>query len=86
MEKGILEAFQTNIMERLGESYSQNSSYKVALGKEKDLSGRLRDTLTEEQMSIVEEYHTAISATMDICELLAYRQGMRDIVTLLYGR
>lgn len=83
MEKDILEAFQPNIMERLGKIYSQNDSYKAALGKEKELAARLKESLTEEQMAMVEEYHTAISSTMGICELLAYRQGMKDMASIL---
>lgn len=86
MEKNILETSQPNIIERLGEAYSRNGNYKAALEKEKALAGRLKESLTEEQMAIVEEYHTAISSTMGICELLAYRQGMRDMADILYGK
>ncbi len=34
-------------------------------------------------MAMVEQYHSAISATMGICELLAYRQVMKDMVSIL---
>lgn len=83
MEKNILEAFQHNIMERLGEIYWRDDGYRAALEREKELAGRLKESLTEEQMAMVEEYHTAISSTMGICELLAYRQGMKDMASIL---
>lgn len=78
MEKNILEAFQHNIMERLGDD-----GYRAALEREKEAAERLKETLTEEQMAMVEQYHSAISATMGICELLAYRQVMKDMVSIL---
>jgi len=86
MEKTIFEAFQPGLIERLGECYCQNEDYKQELEKEKELAGQLKETLTEGQMALVEEYHASLSATMGVCELLAYRQGMRDMVSILYGR
>ena len=83
MEKNILEAFQPNIVERLGEVYWRDDGYRAAFEKEKELANRVRETFSGEQMDIVEEYHSAISATMGICELLAYRQGMKDMVSIL---
>ena len=83
MEKNILEAFQPNIMERLGEIYWRDGGYREAFEKEKELAGRLKEIFTEEQMAMVEEYNTAISSTMGICELLAYRQGMKDMASIL---
>ena len=83
MEKDILEAFQPNIMERLGKIYWQNDSYRAAFEKEKELAERMRETFTEEQLAMVEQYHTAISSAIGICELLAYRQGMKDMASIL---
>ena len=83
MEKNILKAFQPNIVERLGEVYWRDNGYRAALEREKEAAERLKETLTEEQMAMVEQYHSAISATMGICELLAYRQGMKDMASIL---
>ena len=83
MEKNILEAFQPNIVERLGEVYWRDNGYREAFEKEKELAERLKEIFTEEQMAMVEQYHPAISATMGICELLAYRQGMKDMASIL---
>lgn len=83
MEKNILEAFQPNIMERLGEIYWRDGGYREAFEKEKELAERLKEIFTGEQMAMVEEYNTAISSTMGICELLAYRQGMKDMASIL---
>ena len=85
MEKNIFEAFQPNSMERLGECYCQDDSYKQSMIKEKEIEGRLKESLTEEQMALVEKYYASISATMGVCELLVYRQGVRDMVGILYS-
>ena len=83
MEKNILESFQPNIMERLGKVYWRDKSYRAAFEREKEATERLKETLTEEQMAMVEQYHAAISFTMGICELLAYKQGMKDMASIL---
>ena len=83
MEKNILESFQPNIMERLGKVYWRDKSYRAAFEREKEAAEYLKETLTKEQMAMVEQYHAAISFTMGICELLAYRQGMKDMASIL---
>ena len=85
MEKNIFEAFQPNIMERLGKCYCQDDSYKQCIEKEKEIADRLREELTEEQMILVEKYHAAVYNTVGACEILAYRQGMRDMADILFG-
>ena len=47
MEKNILEAFQPNIVERLGEIYWRDDGYRAALEREKEATERLKETLTE---------------------------------------
>lgn len=83
MESNIPETLQAGILERLGEVYSRNGIYRERIRREEELLKQLGETLTEEQMAMVEEYHAAISATMGICELLAYRQGMKDMADIL---
>ena len=55
MEKNILEAFQPNIVERLGEIYWRDDGYRAAFEKEKELANRVRETFSGEQMDMVEE-------------------------------
>lgn len=86
MEKNIFKAFQPDIMERLGEAYCQNSEYKKSLKREEELSGQLEESLNSGQAVLMKEYYASISATVGICELLAYRQGMRDMTDILYGK
>lgn len=86
MEKNIFKALQRDLMERLGECYCQDEGYKRSIRREAELSKRMKGSLSEEQAALAEEYHSAVSATMCICELLAYRQGMRDMADILYGR
>ena len=73
-------------MERLGDCYCQDDDYKRSIQKEATLSEQLKESLSEEQSALAKEYQSAASATMGICELLAYRQGMRDMAGILYGK
>lgn len=86
MEKSIFKAIQPDLMERLGECYCQDDDYKRSIRRESELSEQLKENLSEEQTALAEEYHSAVSATMCICELLAYRQGMRDMADILCGK
>ena len=51
--------------------------------KKKEVEEGRGKPFTGEQMDVVEEYYTAISSTMGICELLAYKQGMKDMASIL---
>ena len=86
MEKNIFKAFQPNIMERLGKCCWQDDNYKQCMEEEKEIAERLRESLTEEQKALMDKYYVAVYNTAGICELLAYRQGMRDMVNILYGK
>lgn len=83
MDNGIMGAFEPYISEQLGEIYNRNYDYKEAIISEYEIFERLQKDLTEEQKQTLEEYQEATSHTCGICEKLAYRQGMRDMVFLL---
>ena len=78
--------FGLAVTDRLAQIYSQNNGYKEGIDKETKLYLQLKESLTEEQMEIVDKYHAAICSTMGMCELLAYRQGMRDLYAILSGK
>lgn len=71
------------IMERLGRFYNRDYEYKQALKTESEIAEKLENTLPEEHMELVKKYQTAVAATMGVCELLAYRQGMRDMGAIM---
>lgn len=71
------------IMERLGRVYTHNDEYKHVLRKESVLAEELEHTLSKEHLELVKKYQIAVSATMGVCELLAYRQGMRDMGAIM---
>lgn len=83
MTESILEVFHSCLTERLGKVYNHNTEYKLSLKKESELAEKLNRTFTKDEMKLVEQYQTALSATMSICELLAYQQGMKDLATIL---
>lgn len=71
------------IMERLGRFYNRDDEYRQALKVESEIADKLENTLPEEHMELVKKYQTAVAATMGVCELLAYRQGMRDMGAIM---
>lgn len=83
MELNFFEAIQPCIIDRLGKIYNCNSDYKKSIEVETELLNQLEKNLTESQMQLVKKYHNAIYATAGICEMLSYRQGMRDLASIL---
>lgn len=57
MEKNIFKALQPDLMERLGECYCKDDDYKRSIRREAEISEQLRESLSEEQAALAEEYH-----------------------------
>lgn len=83
MVEKFLESIRPCLTERLGRIYSYSNEYKKSLENETKLAEELKSTLTEEQQELLDKYHIATTATWGTCELLAYRQGMRDFASIL---
>lgn len=71
------------IMERLGRFYNRDDEYRQALKTESEIAEKIENTLSKEHMELVKKYQSAAAATMGVCELLAYRQGMRDMGAII---
>ena len=71
------------IIERLGLFYNRDAEYTQALKEETELSKQLEEVLPEDTMQLFKEYQNTVYKTWGICEMIAYRQGMRDIMSLL---
>lgn len=83
MEINFFDEMQPCIMDRLGRIYNCDSDYKKSIEKETELFEQLEENLTEEQIQMIRNYQGAICGTMGICEILSYRQGMRDLAGIL---
>ena len=83
MNETFFDEFQSSIIERLGKVYDCNSEYKKGIEKEIELFNQLKKSFTKEQMNMVEDYQKAVYTTLGVCELLAYKQGMRDLAIIL---
>ncbi len=83
MDINFLEEIQPCIMDRLGRIYNRDSDYKKSIKKETELFNQLEENLTENQIQLVKSYQGALCATLGICEMLSYRQGMRDLAGIL---
>lgn len=83
MDINFLEEVQPCIMDRLGRIYNRDSDYKESIKRETELFKQLEEELTENQIQLLKNYQGAICATLGICEMLSYRQGMRDLAGIL---
>lgn len=83
MERNDLTEFNTVVYERLGRLYNRNPEYQKCVEEEKAMFEKLRGRFNEEELLLIQEYHNLTYNTMSICEILAYRQGMRDHAGIL---
>lgn len=83
MKDNLLTEMQPLINERLGRFYNRDTEYKQAIKNESELFKELEETLSKEQLERVKNYQLAICSTWGICEMIAYKQGMKDMATLI---
>lgn len=83
MIEDFFKDFTSCIMERLGKVYTCDNEYKHFSKEERELAEELERTLSKDHLELVKKYQIAVSATMGVCELLAYRQGMRDMGAIM---
>ncbi len=83
MNTEFLNDMQPNLTERLGRFYCRDVEYKKALKRENELFGRLEKSFSEDQLQMMRDYQNALYATWGVCEIIAYRQGMRDMAALI---
>ncbi len=83
MNNNFFNEMQPTIIERLGNIYNQNSEYQQALKNEAKLFEKIEGDFSEVQIQTVKSYYNLAYTTWGICEMLAYRQGMRDMAAIL---
>ena len=83
MDTNFLNEIKPIVIERLGRFYNRDFEYKQALKNEAELFNELEKSLSESQFQAVKDYQNAICSTWGICEMISYRQGMRDMAALL---
>lgn len=79
MEEDVLEALMPYLVERLGRVYERNKEYRKAIEEENRIYEELKQGLTQEHKSQLDEYFVATKATAGVCEKLSYQQGLRDL-------
>lgn len=83
VEKEFFDEMHPSLMDRLGKVYNDDSEYQKAVKKEAESFNQLEKNCTESQLEMVREYRDLIYAAGGVCEMLAYRQGMRDLAEIL---
>lgn len=84
MTEDILDIFP-GINERLGHIYHRSEEYLQSIEHENELEEKMREVLDRKQISVVDSYLDAVGVTSDIAALIAYRQGMQDLIRVLMG-
>ncbi len=83
MNKDFLEQITEVLLpERLGDVLQDNERYQAAIGEENRLFGLFENSLNEAQKEILMDYFDAASDTEACVGDLAYRQGMKDLLSL----
>lgn len=85
MENTTFRSYDACLMKRLGHMYNSSRTYREAVRAEDALFQQFRSGLSEEQQRQLDDCHNAMCYSASVCEQLAYRQGMRDMIALLYG-
>lgn len=83
MNINFFEEMQPYIMNRIKRICNSDSDYKKSVNTETELLNQLEENLTDGQIQLVKSYHDALCDTLGICEMLSYRQGMRDLAGIL---
>ncbi len=83
MQDNFFDDMQPNIRKRLERFYNRDDAYKKSIEKEEKIFHHLQKIFTEEQFQMIEEYRSVSSATDHIREILAYKQGMKDLASML---
>lgn len=71
------------LTERLGEELQKSKQYKAAIAEEKRLYELLNNSLNEEQQNMLKDYFDSANTTSSLVESFVYKQGMRDLLSLL---
>ena len=79
MEEDVLEALMPYLVDRLSRVYNRNKDYRQAVEKEGRIYEELKEGLTEEQKSQLDEYFAATRVTAEVCEKLSYQQEIKDL-------
>ena len=83
MIKDFLEQITEVLLpERLGDVLQDNERYQAAISEENRLFGLLENSLNKAQKEILMEYFDAASDTEACVGDLAYRQGMKELLSL----
>ncbi len=82
MEKDILEELMPFVSERLGRVFQRSEDYKQTIEKENEIYEQLREGLTIPQENQLTEYFMAVKVTEGIGEKLAYKQGIKDVISI----
>ncbi len=83
MDKDFLELITEVLLpERLGGALQKNERYIAAINEENRLFESLENSLDEEQKKMLMDYFDAACTTKACMEGAAYRQGMKDLLSL----
>lgn len=83
MNDNFLEAITEELLsDRLGKELQKDEQYRAAIAEEERLFNLLNSSLNKEQQKTLKEYFDAASATESNIERLAYKHGMKDLLSL----
>ena len=81
MKENAFETIETFMADHLKDALDESVEYKEALSAASKAYENLKTVLTDEQTVLLEQYFILAA----ICEKIAYRQGLRDLLKTLFA-
>lgn len=84
MKNHIFEAIEIFMADHLNNALAESDEYKEALSAADEVYQKLMAGLTEEQQKLLDQFTALSGEAGAICEKIAYRQGMQDLIQMLF--
>ncbi|MDE6991510.1 MAG: hypothetical protein K2P42_12755 [Lachnospiraceae bacterium] len=85
MKENAFETIETFMADHLKDALDESVEYKEALSAANKARENLKTALTGEQTALLEQYFILADEASAICEKIAYRQGLRDLLKTLFA-
>ena len=84
MKENTFEDLEILMADNVKNALHKSIEYQNALSATDKLYEKLKTGLTREQQELLDQYLVSVSETAAIREKIAYRQGLRDLIKILF--
>ena len=84
MKENAFDDLEILMADNVKNALHKSAEYQNALSAAGELYEKLKMELTREQQELLDQYLASVNKTTAICEKIAYRQGLRDLIKILF--